>query len=149
MNPYAKVGSRFRIFVVMAGLMALMYAPPSLARVNVDINIGVPPPPAVVFPSPPEVVVIPNTQVYYVPTVSGYDMYRFGPYWYINRDGYWYRSRQYRGPFTVIAYAHVPRAIVVVPPDFRHHPLHPHGGPPGHLKHFDHGEGPRHGRHED
>jgi hypothetical protein len=118
------------VFVSAATLIVTTYLRPGLAGVDVDINIGVPPPPAVVFPGPPRVVVIPRTQVYYVPGATDYDMYRFGPYWYVDRDGYWYRSRAYGGPFKFVEYRRVPRAIVVVPAGFRHHPLrplHPHG----------------------
>jgi hypothetical protein len=137
----------FMAFALAVTLIANLYARPCAGRVDIDVNIGVPPPPAVVFPSPPQVVVIPRTQVYYVPEATEYDMYQYGPYWYINRAGYWYRSRAYSGPFAVVDYRYVPHQIVVVPREYRHHPPHPHGGPPGHWKHFEHGRG--HGHHED
>src|SRR5262249_30525135 len=124
--------------IVAVTVLAGVYARPCAARVNVDVNIGIPAPPVVVFPSPPQVVAIPSTQVYYVPQATEYDMYRYGPYWYINRDGYWYRARQYGGPFTVVDYRYVPHQIVVVPAQYRRHPIHPHGGPPGHWKHHKH-----------
>jgi hypothetical protein len=126
-------------FAVVATLVGTMLVRPVLAQVDVDIHIGVPVPPVVVFHSEPEVVVVPRTSVYYVPAVTEYDMYRFGPYWYINRDGYWYRAKAYRGPFNGVEYNHVPREIVVVPSEYRHHPRHPRGGPPGHRKHKGHG----------
>lgn len=133
------------LFIVAVSLIAVAFARPACARVDVGINIGVPPPPPpVVFQSPPDVVVIPRTQVFYVPSATDYDMYRYGPYWYINRDGYWYRSRAYGGPFNVVAYDRLPHAIVVVPTGYRHHPPHPHGGPPGHFKHYPHGHGHGH-----
>ena len=113
---------------------AMAFAGPARGGVDVHVNIGVPAPPAIVFEREPEVVIVPRSSVYYVPQAAEYDMYRLGPYWYINREGYWYRARNYQGPFTVIQYRRVPRAIVVVPADFRRHPLHPRGGPPGQLK---------------
>jgi hypothetical protein len=130
-------------FAVVVTLVGTMLVRPALAQVDVDIHITVPPPPAIVFRSEPEVVVVPQTRVYYVPAVTEYDMYRFGSHWYINRDGYWYRSKAYRGPFAVVEHHRVPREIVVVPSEYRHHPRHPRGGPPGHRK------DKRHGHHED
>jgi hypothetical protein len=148
MQHHHKAG-RPLVFVLATTLIATVYARQGLAGVDVSVNIGLPAPPVVVFPAPPAVVVIPGTRVYYVQAATEYDMYRLGVYWYINQDGYWYRSRRYRGPFKLVAYHRVPRQIVVVPVEYRHHPLHPshpHGGPPGHLKHFRHGKG--HGEHE-
>src|SRR3989442_8393358 len=84
--------------IVAASFITVAYARPGFAHVDVDINIGVPPPPAVVFPGPPEGVVVPRTHVYYVPAAPHYDMYRGGPYLYINHDRYLYRSRRYRRP---------------------------------------------------
>ncbi len=144
MNPRKKA-CVLPAFVLAACLIAASYVRSVLADVDIGISIGVPPPPVIVFQSPPDVVVIPRTRVYYVPTVAEYDMYQLGVYWYINQNGYWYRARGYRGPFEVIAHRHVPREIIVVPAEYRHHPRHPHGGPPGHMKRFKHGKG--HGKH--
>lgn len=130
-------------FIVVASLVVT--ASSGMSQVDVDIHIGIPPPPAVVFHSEPEVVVVPRTKVYYVPAVPDYDMYRFGRSWYINRDGYWYRSNAYRGPFKIVEYRHVPHEIVVVPGEYRHHPLRPHGKPSKHRKH----KGDRHHKHGD
>jgi len=115
------------VFIVAASLIAAVCAQPSFAEVDVHVNIGIPPPPAVVFETEPHVILVPRTHVYYAPEISDYDMYRVGPYWYVNREGYWYRARTYRGPFAVVAYNRLPRALVVVPSGYRHHPFHPHG----------------------
>jgi hypothetical protein len=117
------------VFVVAASLIALAFARPGFAEVDVHVNIGVPPPPAVVFDREPQVVLVPSTQVYYLPGAADYDMYRFGPFWYINRDGYWYRARGFRGPFRPVAYVRVPRQIVVLPVEYRHHPPRPRRAP--------------------
>jgi len=114
-------------FIVAASLAGSVFAQPSFARVNVHLNVGIPAPPTVVFDAEPRIVPVPRTHVFYAPDVSDYDMYRVGPYWYINRDGYWYRSHAYRGPFGVVSYNRLPRGLVGVPGEFRHHPLHPRG----------------------
>jgi len=113
---------------------AAMWTPAS-ARVSadIDIHIGDRPAPVVVFHDEPDVVLVPRSRVYYVEH-DGYDLYRYGRYWYINDDGYWFRASSYRGPFLSIAVGRVPRSIVVVPAQYRRHPVHPHGGPPGQMK---------------
>ena len=126
-----KVMAGAAVFAVT--LLVASYAPPSLARVNLDVHIGIPAPPAVVFPSEPQVVAVPDTHVYYVPGAPDYDMYRYGSYWYVNRDGYWYRARRYNGPFTYVEYGHVPYQIVRLPREYHHHPLRPHH-PHGHHR---------------
>jgi hypothetical protein len=118
------------------------------AGVDININLGHPPPPPVFFEREPRVVLVPRTHVYYVPNLE-YDFFRHGDYWYMNKGGYWYRARSYRGPFEAVVYERVPREIIVLPPNYHHHPMHPHGGPPGQLK--KHGEEhpghPGHGKH--
>ena len=113
-----------RVASALAGVLIATSAVPATARVDVHIGIGVPPP-VVEFRSPPPVVLVPGGDIYYVPSVTQYDMYRVGRYWYINQDGYWYRSRSYRGPFRLIEYRALPPRIVVLPRQYRRHPLHP------------------------
>ena len=123
------------LLLSVAALTFALSARPSSAAVSADVNVHVGPRPApvVVFEREPDVVLVPRTHVY---AVSGldYDLYRFGAYWYMNDGGYWYRARSYRGPFTSIEYRYVPRSVVVVPAQYRRHPAHPHGGPPGQMK---------------
>ena len=114
--------------------------------VDFQVNIGVPPPPTVVFEREPEVVLVPRTHVYYVPKVVDYDVYRVGSHWYVNRDGYWYRARSYEGPFAFVEHRYVPQQLFVVPVEYRRHPAHPHGGPPGQTKNYGHGHSD--GKHE-
>jgi hypothetical protein len=110
-------------------------ATPALAGVSADINlhVGDPPAPVVVFDREPDVVLVPNTRVYCVGGLD-YDLFRYGQYWYINNGGYWYRARNYRGPFGEIRYESVPRPIMFVPARYHRHPMHPLGGPPGQMK---------------
>ncbi len=110
--------------LVLSALFGVSLASNAAAGVDVHINLGVPPPPTVVFESEPNVVLVPRTRVYYVPGLD-YDLYRYGDNWYVNRDGYWYRSSSYRGPFAPVVYERVPRSIVVIPRQYHHHPLRP------------------------
>jgi len=64
---------------------------PAMAKVNIGINISLPP---IVFAGPPEVVVIPETDVYAVPDVS-VDIFFYHGWWWRPWEGRWYRSRNY------------------------------------------------------
>lgn len=113
--------------------MSVLLLPYSVSAVDVDIHIAVPPPPHIVFETEPEVVIVPQTHVAYVPVVTQYDMYRYDKYWYVNQEGYWYRSRSYRGPFKHVQHRHLPHDFVVLPTEYRHHPIKPKG-PKHHTK---------------
>ncbi len=88
----------------------------SMARVNVDVNIGLPP--VFAFSEPPELVVIPNTYVYYPPGVD-VDIVFYSGYWYRPYNGYWFRGSGYNGPWHRIGRDRVPRYILNLPPDYR------------------------------
>jgi hypothetical protein len=131
-------GAHMKRQVILAAVAALFFGAMrgSSPGGDVDINVnlgGYPPPPAVVFEHEPAFVVVPGTQVYYVPGYR-YDVYRYGRYYYMNNAGYWYRAKTVRGPFAAVVYERVPGPIVALPAKYRGHPLHPHGGPPGHGK---------------
>jgi len=96
--------------------LLLVTAGISLAGVNVNVNIGLPP--VYTFPGPPELVVIPNTYVYYPPLVD-LDIVFYHGYWYRPYNGYWYRGSGYNGPWHHIGRERVPRYIINLPPDYR------------------------------
>ncbi len=75
------------LFAVITGLPVI-----SMARVDVSVNIPLPPP--VVFAAPPAVVVLPGTNVYAVPDVEAEIFFRQG-WWWRHWDNRWYRSRYY------------------------------------------------------
>lgn len=114
-----------RWFAGFALLGSLTLQSSSVRAADVNIHVSIPPPPHVIFETQPEVVIVPQTRVEYVPVVTDYDMYRYGKYWYVNRDGYWYRSHSYKGPFRYVEYRSLPHPVVVVPAEYRHHPVHP------------------------
>lgn len=122
-------------FACAGALLLAVTAGGARAGVSADVNLhlGSRPAPVVVFDREPDVVLVPSTRVYYVGGLD-YDLFRYGRFWYINEDGYWYRAQHYRGPFVAIGFERVPRTIIEVPVTYRHHPLHPLGGPPGQMK---------------
>jgi hypothetical protein len=89
-----------------------------VGRAEVNISIGVPPPPPLEFPAPPGVVVVPSesSDVYLVPNTAG--LYFHGGYWYRFHGDYWFRSNIYNGPWTYIETPLIPPAVVVIPPDY-------------------------------
>lgn len=96
--------------------LLLIMADISMARVNVDINIGLPP--VFRFSVPPELVVIPNTYVYY-PPAADIDIVFYGGFWWRPYNGYWYRSTSYNGPWRHMHANRVPRHIIDLPPKYR------------------------------
>jgi hypothetical protein len=72
--------------------LAIMMPVQASARVNIDINIGLPP--LVVFAGPPELVVIPGTYVYFAPDLD-VNIFFYDGWWWRPWQGHWYRSRHY------------------------------------------------------
>ena len=76
-------------------LLALVMVVPLSARAEVNISIGFPLPPPVVFPAPPEVVVVPDAYgVYVVPDID-VDIFFWNGWWWRPWGGRWYRSPYY------------------------------------------------------
>ena len=67
---------------------------PTMARVDVNINIGLPPP--IVFAAPPQLIVIPETYVYVDPYID-VDLFFWNGWWWRLWEGHWYRSYYYLG----------------------------------------------------
>ena len=152
----------------IVGIVALVGALVGIARAGVDvnINIGVPPPPAVVLPAPPRLVVVPTTPaVMYAPDVDFNVFFYSGRYWTFS-NGNWFWAVGHGGPWTYCERVHVPRQVLVVPyryyrmppghvrhVDWDEHHGNPHGMPPGQAKKYygdrhEHGHG-HHGHDED
>ena len=85
---------------------------------EVNINIGVPPPPPLEFAGPPDVVVVPSGtgDVYLVPNSVGLYFYRGN--WYRFHGDRWFRSTIYSGPWSYIATPRIPQVVVAIPPDY-------------------------------
>lgn len=94
---------------------------PSPAEVRVNVGIGTPLPPPLVIPVPPPMIPIPRTSVYFPPTID-VDILFFGGYWYRPHRDHWFRARSYHGPWVFVEPRRVPRAVISLPPDYRHIP---------------------------
>jgi len=82
-----------KLFFVAFLLMAITLLPViSMAKVDVHINIPLPPP--IPFIGPPHVVVLPGTDVYAVPDIEEEIFFREG-WWWRHWDNRWYRSRHH------------------------------------------------------
>src|SRR5450759_958793 len=92
----------------------LLFPVPSMAGVDVGVNISLPP--LIVFAAPPETVVIPETYVYVVPD-SQEDIYFYNGWWWRPWEGRWYRSRHYDSGWAY--YQRVPSFYTRVPRDWR------------------------------
>lgn len=135
------MGRRKNAGRIVGGLLALLFvvvtASPAFSEVNVNINIG---PPAVVVAGPPEMIVVPRTMVYFAPGVA-VDFFFYAGYWWTPKEGRWFRSREYNGPWVIVAPRAVPVAVVRVPRDYRKVYAHEHRIPHGQLKkHYAHRE---------
>jgi len=103
-------------FIFSVCLLCAVY--PAESRTDVNIGVGIAPPP-VVIPAPPEVVLIPGTYVYFVPGID-VDILFYHGYWYRPYEGRWYRANRYNGPWVYLSPSRVPRPFLRLPHDYRH-----------------------------
>ncbi len=76
-------------------LLALAIVIPTHSMAGVDINIGISLPPPIVFQAPPEVIVLPDTDDVYVDPYIDVDLFFWNGWWWRFWDGRWYRSYYY------------------------------------------------------
>jgi len=96
--------------------LVVVISKPVMARADVDVHIGIPFPPAIVFAAPPALVVIPETYVYAVPDI-GDDVFFYNGWWWRPWDGRWYRSRHYNSGW--VHYRNVPSFYSRIPHNWR------------------------------
>ncbi len=109
--------------ILLASLLVLPFT--TMARVDVSINIALPPP--IVFPAPPMVIVIPDTHVYVDPDID-IDLFFWNGWWWRLWEGRWYRSSYYDRGWRY--YRNVPSFYFDVDPGwrryYREHDWHGH-----------------------
>ena len=93
-----------RLFFGALLLALVMTIPiPTMAGVDVHVNIGLPPP--IVFAGPPDVIVIPDTNyVYVVPDINA-DLFFWNGWWWRLWGGRWYWSHYYDRGWNYYNYA--------------------------------------------
>ncbi|MEN6321083.1 MAG: hypothetical protein ABFD82_20335, partial [Syntrophaceae bacterium] len=89
----------------------------TMAQVNVNVNVGLPPP--IVFQSPPDVIVLPDTSSVYVVPGTDVDLFFWNGWWWRSWEGRWYRSRYYNRGWSY--YKKVPSFYFDVDPRWREH----------------------------
>jgi hypothetical protein len=90
--------------ILSVGLFAL----PVHAQVNIDVQIGQPPP--VVVYSPPTMVLMPEPQMYVAVGVP-YDIFFVSGRYYYFDDGDWFWGPGYGGPWTYVKVEKLPKAL--------------------------------------
>ena len=83
---------KLRILIIFLAL-GMITPIPAMARVNVDVSIGLPP--IIIGGPPPVMVEVPDTdQVYVAPEVS-IELFFWNGWWWHPYEGHWYRSHYY------------------------------------------------------
>jgi hypothetical protein len=120
----------------IAALLLLGISTADASNVGVDLNlqIGNPPPPQVIIresaPPPPRVIVreheppsrtiiieddvdfiYPSQLGFYVGIGVPYDLFFLNNFYFTYRDGYWYRAPNHRGPWVVVERRHLPPGL--------------------------------------
>lgn len=104
---------RSLLFLVLAASVA---ASPSLAEMNVNVNIGVPAPhvvvssPSVRFEVAP-LFVAPPRLGFYVGVDTPYDIIFTSDYYYLYYGNSWHSSRHHNGPWVEVPYRELPPGI--------------------------------------
>ena len=95
---------------VLLGLMLStgFLATPARAHVDVNVNIGAPPP--VVVYNPPTMVLMPEPQMYVAVGVP-YDIYFVSGRYYYLHGGHWFFGPGYNGPWTYVAFNTLPPGL--------------------------------------
>ena len=97
--------------------LVLAIAVPVSSMAGVNINLGIALPPPVVFEAPPDVVVLPDTSDVYVVPDSDADIFFWNGWWWRLWEGRWYRAHYYNRGWAF--YSGVPSFYFGVDPDWR------------------------------
>ena len=141
------LGMTVTAFAMLAGVMLMdgVLTMPAFAEVNINVNIG--PPPPVIVHSRPTMVYLPEPAVYVAVGVP-YDIYFVsGRYYYMHGDN-WFWAPGYGGPWVHVVHKSLPPGLqkykVVQLHDYREreYRVYKVQGPSFKGKHFDADPGP-------
>jgi hypothetical protein len=109
-------------------LLALAIVVPVPTMAAIDIHIGIPLPPPIIFRAPPEVIVLPDTEDVYVAPDIDVELFFWNGWWWRLWEGRWYRSHYYDRGWAY--YDDIPRFYFDVDPGwrgyYRNHNWHGH-----------------------
>ena len=97
-------------------LLTLIFILPIPTMAGIDINVNIASPPPIVFSAPPELIVLPGTYIYVAPDVAT-DIFFYNGWWWQLWNGHWYRSHYYDRGWGY--YNRVPGFYVNVDPGWR------------------------------
>lgn len=103
------------LFGALPLVLVCMLPSPTMARLDVDVHISLPP--EIVFVEPPQLIVLPETNIYVAPEVD-VDIFFHDGWWWRSWQGGWYRSRDYDSGWN--QYRHVPSFYAQIPSGWRH-----------------------------
>jgi len=98
-------------------VLSMLLLPPSAARAEVSLGIGISVPGVNVginMPMYPRLVAVPGYPVYYDPMVDANYFFYDGMYWVFEGDD-WYVSGWYNGPWQLVAREYVPLYVLRIP----------------------------------
>ena len=101
-------------FGILLVALVFVFSTPTMADVDVGINISLPP--LIISSGHLQVVVIPETYVYAVPD-SNVDIFFYNGWWWRPWEGRWYRSRHYDSGWAY--YQRTPDFYRSIPPGWR------------------------------
>ena len=132
-----------RLLIVFI-LLGTIFLFPVMSMARVDVRINIPLPPPIPFVGPPAVVVLPGTDIYGVPDVEAEIFFRQG-WWWRHWDNRWYRSRYYDRGW--VYFKSSPEWYGRIPHDWRdNYRNHTWSGRPWNYRPIPHGELDRHWR---
>lgn len=102
--------NRIKLCMVFLAVLLSYAGSQALAEVNVNINIGVPAPPAVVVEAPPAMVFLPQPGVFVAVGIP-YSIFFISSHYYYFHNDHWFRSTGYGGPWIQVKHKSLPPGL--------------------------------------
>src|SRR3989337_4423152 len=101
---------RLTSYIAILTLLIAITGSQALGEVNVNVNIGVPMPPAIVVEAPPAMIFLPQPGVYVAVGIP-YSIFFFSSHYYYFHNDHWFRASGYGGPWAQIKYKSLPPGL--------------------------------------
>ena len=109
------------LLTVALVVVALLAAVAAAGDVNMNINLGWPPP---LIVEKPRVIAVPDTRVYRAPNLE-FNVFMFGGKYYSQHNDQWFMTVKVGAPWTPVVYEHVPVEVRAVPVKVLQDPARP------------------------